>query len=333
MNELMKAIVLSEGNLAIQHVKKPQEAAAGHIVLKMTASAINPGDKFFLKRPSLPGAVRSLYEIRGVSGVGTVLQIGDGVPAEFLGKQVTVYRQLAPSDSAVGMWSEYAHVHYLDCAILPDDARPDEYAGSLVNTITPYAFLKQVQEEGHKGIIATAGSSATAKALLGICLTYDFPLISIVRNERGRQELEELGARNILVQSDADFNQQLNELGEALSATAIFEGIGGEILNKIIPDLPRNSVIYSYGYLGDSTPLNVHLSTLVMKNLTLKFFSNFGTKTVQNPESLELALKEIGKIIYMPHFKTSVGKVFSAEQIEDAVAYNPGNGEKALIKF
>lgn len=328
----MKAIVLTDGELAVQQVKKPQAATAGHLVIKVISSAINPGDKFFMKRPSLPGAVRSLYEIRGVSGVGTVLEIGEGVPAEFLGRNVTIYRQLAPSDSVVGMWSEYAHVHYLDCIILPDDAEPNEYAGSTVNVITPYAFLKTAQEEGHKGIIATAGSSATGKAMLGICLAYDFPLISIVRNERGRQELEELGAKNILVQSDPDFNQKLRELGEELSATAIFEGIGGEILNKIITDLPRNSVIYSYGYLGDSTPLNVQLSTLVMKNLSLKFYSNFGSKTVQNMDSLELALKELGKIIHQPHFKTSVGKVFNAEEIEDAVAYN-GDGGKAVIGF
>jgi hypothetical protein len=51
----------------------------------------------------------------------------------------------------------------------------EEYAGSLVNVITPYAFLKQAVGEGHKGIIATAGTSATGIAMLGICQTFDFP--------------------------------------------------------------------------------------------------------------------------------------------------------------
>jgi NADPH:quinone reductase-like Zn-dependent oxidoreductase len=50
----------------------------------------------------------------------------------------------------IGTWCEYAHMHYLDCVILPDDAVPEEYAGSVVNAITPYAFLQQVSTEGHK---------------------------------------------------------------------------------------------------------------------------------------------------------------------------------------
>jgi NADPH:quinone reductase-like Zn-dependent oxidoreductase len=233
----------------------------------------------------------------------------------------------------VGTWSEYAHVHYLDCAILPDDADPEEYSGSMVNTITPYAFLKMAQDEGHKGIISTAGTSATGKAMIGICLTYNFPLISIVRNEQGKQELEELGAKNILVQEDPDFNQQLNQLGQELSATAIFEGIGGEILNRIMIDLPNNSVIYSYGYLGDSTPLNVHLSAFVMKNLTLKFYSNFRSKTVQDITLLEQAIQEINGFIHMPHFKTTLGKRFKPEEINEAIAYAPGKGQKAVIRF
>ncbi len=328
----MQAVVLSNGVLSAQNITCPQVAAAGHLVIEMSAAAINSGDKFFLTRPTLPGMVKSLYDIRGVSGVGRVLQTGDGVPAEYKGKNVTIYRQLRYSELVVGTWSEYAHVHYLDCAILPDGVEPEAYAGSLVNTITPFAFLKQIMGEGHKGIISTAGNSATGIAMLGFCLVYKFPILSIVRSEESRKELEELGAENILVQSDPEFGQQLSEMAKRLNTTAIFDGVGGQILNVIIPSLPYGSVIYSYGYIGDSVPLTVTMSLLSMKNISIRPFMNMFTSTVQQPELLAQALTEIGRLIHMPHFKTKLGKRFSLAEINEALSWRSEEGEKAVLR-
>ena len=331
MDELMKAIVLSDDILTVQNVKKPTTAEPGHLIVKMNSSAINSGDKFFLKHPTPPGAPKSLYDIKGVSGAGMVLQIGEGVPEEYLGKNVTFYRQLKFSESVVGSWSEYAHVPFLDCAILPEGADPEGYSGSMVNIITPFAFLKQIIGEGHKGIISTAGNSATGIALLGFCLSHNFPLISIVRTDEGRKELEALGAKNIIVQSDPDFSEQLTDIAQTLNATAIFDGVGGDILNKILTLIPRSSVIYTYGYIGDTVPFAFHTSTLALKNIIIRPFSNLNTETVKNPENLAKALKEITTLLHMPHFKTKTGKRFRLEEINDALNYAGGNGKKAVL--
>ncbi|WP_184548171.1 Zn-dependent oxidoreductase [Mucilaginibacter sp. FT3.2] len=331
MDELMKAIVLSDDILTIQNVTRPTTAEPGHLLVKMNSSAINSGDKFFLKHPTPPGAPKSLYDIKGVSGAGMVLQIGEGVPEEYLNKNVTFYRQLKFSESVVGSWSEYAHVPFLDCAILPEGADPEDYSGSMVNIITPFAFLKQIIGEGHKGIISTAGNSATGIALLGFCISHNFPLISIGRTDEGRKELESLGAKNIIVQSDPDFSEQLTDIAQTLNATAIFDGVGGDILNKILTLIPRSSVIYSYGYIGDAVPFAFHTSTLALKNIIIRPFSNLSTETVKNPENLAKALKEITKLLHMPHFKTKTGKRFRLEEINDALTYAGGNGKKAVL--
>lgn len=327
----MKAIVLSDQVLKVQNVKKPQEPKANHLIIKMISSAINSGDKFFLKKASLPGVTQSLYGIRGASGVGTVIQTGEGVPPEYAGKNVTIYRNLKYSDSVVGTWCEYSQMHFLDCAILPDNVNPEDYSGSMVNIITPFAFYKEILTEGHQGIISTAGNSATGIALLGICLNYNFPLISIVRNAESKKELQELGARNIVVQNEDNFSLRLKEMAEALKTTAIFDGVGGEILNKIIDSLPYNSVIYSYGYMGDQVLLAFHMSILALKNLVIKPFSNFKTNTVQNSQNLEKALKELSGFIHMPHFKTKTGDRFRLEEINEALSFKTVNGKKAIL--
>ncbi len=327
----MKAVVLSGGDLVVQDVPRPVSPAAGHLIVKIETSAINPGDKFFLKFPAAPGMVRSLYDVRGVSGAGKVEMMGEGVPEIYRGRNVTIYRQLAYSESVVGCWSEWAQVHYLDCAILPEDAEPKDYAGSMVNIITPFAFLKQVSSEGHKAIISTAGNSATGIALLGFCLAYSFPIISLVRNEAGKKELSELGAENILVQSDPDFDQQLTNLAISLSATAVFDGIGGQILNRLLPVIPRNSVIYSYGFIGDNIPFSFHTSLLAVKNVIIRPFANTNTTTVKNHDELALALKEIGKLIHQPHFKTKPGQMFKLEEVNEALRFTGQGGGKAVL--
>jgi NADPH2:quinone reductase len=331
MKNLMKAVVLSNDNLVVQNVEKPEVAAPGHIIVKMLASAINSGDKFFLRFPAPPGTVKSLYDIRGVSGAGEVLAVGPDVPENYLGKNVTFYRQLMYSESVVGSWSAYAQVHYLDAVVLPDSVDLFDYSGSMVNVITPYSFLKQVMAEGHKGIVSTAGNSATGIALLGFCLSYGFPLVSVVRNADGRKELEALGAKNIVVQGEDGFDQQLTEMSQALSATAVFEGVGGQTLSRILPLVPRGSVIYSYGFIGDSEPVSFHASTLAVRNVVIRPFANTSTDTVKDSEKLAQALRDIAEVIHMPHFRTKVGRKFLLEEIGEAIAFPVVNGKKAVL--
>lgn len=333
MEQVMQAICVSAANgVAVQPVPRPDHAAPGHLLLKMKACGINPGDQALIGGGTFaPGSIPvSQYDIYGASGAGQVLAVGPGVPPEYVGKQVAVYRSLQFSEHLVGTWSDYAHLPYLDCVILPDDVRAEVYAGSLVNIITPYAFLKQIASEGHTGIVCTAGTSATGIALLGVCLAYGVPLVSIVRTAAGKQELESLGATHVVVQADDDFEAQFQQVAQELAATAVFDGVGGEILNRILPVVPADTTVYCYGYLGGSTPLTIHTRAL-MRGLVIKRFSNFKTATVQQPQQLAQALQDIRAIIHLPHFATKTGRRFNFEEIAEALQYSAESGGKAVL--
>ena len=330
----MKAIkITSAKSVEIIDIQKPEKAAAQHVVVKMLAIGINPGDNAMINGVFPKGTIpESKYDVAGGSGVGTIVEIGEGVPPGYKGKNVTIYRSLKFDDDIIGTWSEYSHLHYLQCAIIPDGLDPQEYAASLVNIITPYGFFKQIREEGHKAIIATAGTSATGRALLGIAQAYDFPIISIARNEEGGKELEALGAKNIVVQSHPDFKQQLQQKAGALNATAVFDGVGGSVLNTIIDVLPFGSAIFAYGWLGGGTPLTFHTS-LLMKGLTIRGFNNYRTSTVQGPENLANALSDISRMLAAPHFKTKTGKRFKFEDVKEALQFSSTDRSKAVLHF
>jgi NADPH:quinone reductase len=318
----MKAIQLAANNsVEIVEVPKPEQASAQHVIIKMQAWGINQGDNALINGVFPKGSFpASHHDLAGVSGVGKIIQAGEGVPESYIGKNVTVYRSLKFDDNIIGTWSEYTHLHYLQCVIVDDKLNLEEYAGSLVNIITPYAFFKQITEEGHKGIISTASTSATGRALLGISLAYNFPLISIARNEESKKELEELGAKHIILQTD---REQLAAKAQELQATAVFDGVGGSILNNIIDILPFGTTIYAYGWLGGQPPLSFHTS-LLMKGLTIRGFNNYRTATIQNPQLLQEALNDISRLLGTPHFKTKIGKKFSFDNIHEALKFSDG---------
>src|SRR5262245_26344850 len=115
----MQAIVLNGINdLELKDVPQPEKAAAECLLIKMQASGVNSGDKLFIAGAFPRGIPSSKYNIAGVSGVGKVIETGPGVPDYYKGKNVTIYRSLKYSEETIGTWSEYAHLHYLNCAVL-----------------------------------------------------------------------------------------------------------------------------------------------------------------------------------------------------------------------
>jgi NADPH:quinone reductase len=208
---------------------------------------------------------------------------------------------------------------------------PKDYSGSLVNIIIPHSFIQQTQSEGHKGILSTAGNSATGIAMVGMSIAWQFPLISIARNQQSKQKLQALGATHVLAADDPNFSPQLKEMASALGTTAIFDGVGGSILNKLIDPMPVNSAIYSYGYLGDGIPFTVHTRALSAKNISFRSFANIRTQTVTNPQNLEDALAAIARVIHMAHFKTKPGKTFNLASLAEALAFEDNTGAKAIL--
>ena len=124
---------------------------------------------------------------------GDRLAVGEGVPPSYVGRKVAVYRSLQKSEHLIGTWCEYSQLHRLNCVLLPEELDTHDYSGSLVNVITPYAFWNQAASEGHKGVLITAGASATGIALLGIALANRIPAVSVVRDAEGKEELKNFG--------------------------------------------------------------------------------------------------------------------------------------------
>lgn len=332
--DALKAIcVTSSRGLEVRDLPLPSEPPEGHVLVDMDASAINHGDKTFLARPLATGGylAGSGYDVWGASGAGKVLALGANVPSGYAGRQVAIYRSLQRSPHTIGLWSEKALVPYRSCLVLPDNVSMRDYCGSLVNVITAYAFLEEIAAEGHRGIIVTAGSSATGHALAYLARRRNMPAIFLVRSPAAQQHLQQRGIEHVIVTADEDFESRLIGLAAELETTAVFDGVGGALTSRIAPSLPVNSTIYIYGLLGGTAPVSLPSTLFLTNNLVVKRFSNFESQTVKNPARLTAALKELEGLIDEPMFMTRIGKEFAFDQISEAMNFESRSGAKAIL--
>lgn len=330
----MKAICVTASRaLEVRDIPAPNVPAPGHVLVDMDASAINHGDKTFLRMPAAAGnpLAATRHDVWGASGAGRVIAVGEGVPADYAGKQVAIYRSLGRSPESVGLWCERAQVPYTSCLILPEQVRARDYCGSLVNVMTAYAFLEEIVEAGHQGVIVTAGNSATGHAVASLARKRKLPAIFLVRTESAREVLHRSGAEHVIVTSEG-FTEALGRLSAELGTTAVFDGVGGELLGRIAPSLPMNAAVYCYGFLDGSVPFSMHTTLFMMKNLTMRRFSNFESRTVKEQAKLVAALRALEAVIDDPAFATRIGKEFSYDQIEQAMAYESREGAKAILR-
>lgn len=324
--------VTASRELEVRDVPTPTAAPSGHLLIDIDSAAINHGDKTFLKMPAATTNLNtSKHDIWGVSAAGRVLAGGADVAAAYVGRKVAVYRSLTPSAETIGLWAERAVIPATSCVLLPEELSTIDYSGSLVNAITAHAFLEQMLSEGHTGVIATVGGSATALALAALGRRRGIPILFLVRSEEAAEALLALGLQHVLVTSDAEFDTTFERLAAELKTTAVFDGAGGDLITRIAPRLPRNSTIWFYGFLAGTTPIAVPSAVYMAKNLTMKPFSNFNSPTVRDTSKLRHALKTLQQHIADPLFRTKVGRTFRLDQIQEAMAYETGPGAKAVL--
>jgi NADPH:quinone reductase-like Zn-dependent oxidoreductase len=196
--------------------------------------------------------------------------------------------------------------------------------------MTAYAFLEEIADAGHQGVIVTAGNSATGHALASLARSRNMPAIFLVRTVAARDALCRLGVEHVIVTTEG-FADTLGALATEMGTTAVFDGVGGDLLTRIAPSLPMNSTIYIYGFLGGAAPVSVQSVLFMMKNLSMKRFSNFESRTVKEKAKLIAALKTLEGVIDDPLFATRIGKEFRHDQIEAAMDYGSADGAKAVL--
>jgi NADPH2:quinone reductase len=330
----MRAVCVDESrNLQLREITSPSAPPPGYVTVKITAAAINHGDITFLKLPGAAGGAPAARgeNIWGSSAAGIVTQIGPDVPERYMDRKVAIYRSLQRDKAFLGLWCETAQIPYQACLLLPDHVDARNYSGSLVNAVTAYAFLEEVVAEGHHGIVVTAGRSATGRAMTFLARRRSIPTLIIVCSSASKAEMLRDGVQHVLAIDDPGFMQDFEQAARTLGTTAVFDGVGGAFISQLLPALPPRSSIYFYGFLSGAEKVSFHSAVFMMKDLTMRRFSNFESPSVRDGKSLMNMLEDLEGCIEDPLFRTLVGQDFDLQEFDAAMEYKGEGGRKAVF--
>jgi NADPH:quinone reductase-like Zn-dependent oxidoreductase len=265
--EAMQAVQLKKdgGPLSLRQIPVPRPGA-GEVLIRMAASPINPSDLAFIAGGY--GYEKTFPVIPGGEGSGTVVAAGPGLLPKFLlGKRVACAKPLPGN----GAWAQYMLTRAALCAPLQKNISMEKGAMLLVNPLTVLAFFEILDREGHTALVNTAAASALGKMMVRMAMTKNIPLINIVRRKEQAELLFSLGAKYVLVSSEAGFDKDLSALAHSLKATFFLDAIGGTFTQQLIDAAPDDSLILLYSNLSRE-PARVSPHSLWDHNIRVEGF-------------------------------------------------------------
>ncbi len=223
-------------------VPKPE---GKELLVKVLAAPINPSDVMFTR--GLYGLKKALPTVPGFEGSGIVVDAGNLIGKALIGKRVAFTHK----DSADGTWGEYCLTELTSCFPLKAGVSDEQGAMLIVNPLTAWGMCHVASQENAAAIVHTAAASALGRFLCVLAEKKGLPVLHIVRRPEQRELLLSLGARHVLVSSDADFDKNLRTLAKELKATIAFDAVAGSMTGRLVEALPRGSSVRVYGALSE----------------------------------------------------------------------------------
>ena len=297
--------------LSVRDIPVPKPAK-GEVLVKMTASPINPSDLAFLVggytfKTGLPVTP-------GNEGSGVVLASGGGFMAGRLnGKRVACFAR----EGMGGAWADYMVTDASFCVPIGNNIDLEQASMALINPLTALAFINIAKKGKHPAFLNTAAASALGQMLIKLANRHGIPLINVVRKESQVELLKSKGAIHVLNSSDRRFIKNLNELSHTLHARLFFDAVGGPLLGQLLMAAPHGTTILSYGRLS-SEPCTIEPGALILHR---KNINGFFLRDWMKSRNLIQVLRDIRKVksLLKSDMHTDIKMRSSLSQVNEAL--------------
>jgi len=323
---MMKAIAFNktgapEEVLQVMEKEKPVPAA-GEVLVRVLAGAINPADTFFIQgtyrfQPSFPG------ETAGFEGAGIV---------ESAGKDVDI-----PAGTLVAFfykktWAEYAVVPATELSILPSDFPIEKAAQFSLNPFTAWGLLDTAQPVAGEWMLLTGANSAVSQILIQLAKQKGVRIIALVRDLAQAPALHALGADEVFDIEDPQLSGHIQRVTDGKGFNVAMDAVGGAIGTKIFENIAPFGRFILYGSIKKE-PAQYFNAQLVYKNLTVKGFGVRAYLNELNRSQRAEMIKNLIEYIGKPSFQLPVAATFGLDQFKEALKNNSLNGRSGKILF
>ncbi|SFR39241.1 NADPH:quinone reductase [Yoonia tamlensis] len=311
-------------------VLKPAEVpmptpAAGAVLVKTILSPIHNHDLWTVRgeygyKPDLPAA------IGGSEAVGVIEAVGEGVDAALIGTRVAVA-------GVHGTWAEYFTAPAGGLLPLPDVISDSLGAQLIAMPFSAISLLETLQAKKGDWIIQTAANGAVGKILAVLAKARGINLLNLVRRAEAAKELADLGIGNVLVTTDAGWQDAARTIIGKSGAVSAVDSVGGEMAEDLCELLGVNGELVVFG-TATGAPLTLSSGALIFKHITVKGFWGSRVSNDMPADDRKRLITELVTLAATGQLVLKDGGTYGLDDVTAAMqaAVTPGRAGKVMIK-
>jgi NADPH2:quinone reductase len=320
----MRAIVIKQYGgpevLALEERPIPQPKP-GHVIIEVKAFGLNHAEIYFRK-----GAWGDVAEISGIECVGVVKSDPD---RRFVAGQKVMAIVGGMGRSFNGSYAEVASVPASNVVAVKTDLPWEELAAIPESYATAWSSLSGILKVTAGQIVAIRGAtSALGQAAVNIAAHAGARVIATTRNATRASMLENLGAKEVLLES-SELSKRIRER-HPQGIDAVLDIVGNTTVLDSLAMLRRGGHVCLVGFLGGGGPLTLEPVFQMPSGTHLSVFASAViTGTPEFPLS-EIPFQDIVDRVAAGTYKAKPAKIFRFEDIQEAhrlMESNQANGK------
>lgn len=216
----MKAVATIHGRVMVDHIMKPSDLPAGHVLIRTEYSAVSPGTEMMFIRKASDQKV-----IMGYSAVGIVEKLGEGVNGLAVGQRVACY------GAPYVRHAQWLAVPSNLTAVVPDEVDPQEAAYAGLGAIGIHALRIADLRFGESALVV--GLGILGQIIAQVAQAAACPVAGFDLNPERVKEVKQHIARAYDNQAQLEEQIQLMTGGHGVDSVILCaSGDGEELINS-----------------------------------------------------------------------------------------------------
>ena len=294
-----------------------QDPGAGEVRLRIEAFALNWGDmdlmedRYSFSFSSFPARI-------GMEAAGIVDVVGPEVSDIQVGERYCTLPHFYDNRGASGE-SLIVDARYLTKA--PKGLSAVESSSIWMQYLTAYYPIVELAEaQPGRNILVTAATSTAGAAALEIGRLCGATMIGTTRFDYNRPYLRDAGADHVVITdaSNEGLAAELEELTNGQGVTAVFDAIGGGLMNHYVGALAKNARIFFYGMLDKTFP-QIPYAAMFQTNALFQAYSLFNY--VEDDAMCAKGIEWVNQALSAGDLAPNIDRVYPMEEYIDACRY------------
>ena len=249
MSLINHAIQLTSYTPTLQYTEIPVPTlSSNQVLVKVLVRPVNPADLFSIVG-HYPGFKPSnLPATPGLEGMGIVMDSNNHLNFPINTRVVPFFDTL----NGNGSWCEYVAVDINNLIKIPDNITDEAACQLIVNPITCYGLLNELNAPENSYIIQTAAGSVLGRQFIAMAKLRGLKTINLVRRKEQVEELLAIGADHVVWTDAPDTNitDEIKKITGPSGAYGAIDCISGPIVKSVMGALRDGGSIFLFGAMN-----------------------------------------------------------------------------------